>query len=73
MSDSTTTAIAIVGIITGIGSAVALILKNIKHSECCSCCKIDTRTPVSLAPPPHKSINTNTNNKNKNKSIIVEV
>lgn len=51
MSESTTV-IAIVAIITGLGSAIALILKHIKHSECSNCCKIDTRTPTILAPPP---------------------
>jgi hypothetical protein len=51
MSDSTT-AIAIVAVITGIGSAVALVLKHIRHSECFKCCIIDTRTPINLAPPP---------------------
>jgi hypothetical protein len=51
MSDSTT-AIAIVAVIAGIGSAIALILKHIRHSECSKCCIIDTRTPIALAPPP---------------------
>jgi hypothetical protein len=69
MSDSTTTSIAIVAIITGIGSALALILKHIKHSECSKCCIIDTRTPpdtpnIQLTAPPPSPINTHKNDKN---------
>ena len=82
MSDNTTTAIAIVGIITGIGSAIALVLKHIKHSKCSSCCEIDTRTPT-LAPPPtpilfHKQTNNNITTENKkldnnnNTTILIE-
>ena len=41
------TIISIVAVIAGVGSCVALILKNIKHSDCCyKCFSIDTRTPV---------------------------
>ena len=41
------TIISIVAVIAGVGSCVALILKNIKHSDCCyRCFSIDTRTPV---------------------------
>lgn len=72
MSSDSTTAIAIVAVITGIGSAIALILKNIKHSECSKCCVIDTRTPTTLAPPP-SPCSMPKNNENKNVDNIKEV
>jgi hypothetical protein len=72
MSSDSTTAIAIVAVITGIGSAVALILKNIKHSECCKCCVVDTRTPINLAPPPSPII-PHKNNENKTEDNIKEI
>ena len=41
------TILSIVAVVGGVGSCVALILKNIKHSDCCyKCFSIDTRTPV---------------------------
>lgn len=80
MSDSTT-AIAIVAIITGIGSCIGLILKQIKHSECSNCLKIDTRTPITIAPPPtpilhhHNTTtkNISTNNNNNYTTDITEI
>ena len=66
MSDSTT-AIAIVAVITGIGSVITLILKHIRHSECSKCCIIETRTPpdsphIELTPPPPSPVNNHKNN-----------
>jgi len=53
MADNTgATAIALVALSTAVFTGVALILKNIKHSECSKCCKIDTRTPTTRTPPP---------------------
>jgi len=71
MSDSTT-AIAIVAIITGIGSVIALILKHIRHSECFKCCIIDTRTPINLAPPP-SSVNIHSKNNIEDNIKEIEV
>lgn len=73
MSESTTTAIAIVAIITGLGSAIALILKHIKHSECSNCCKIDTRTPTILAPPPSPATIHKKTEENKTEEHIREI
>lgn len=55
-----TTTVAIIAIITSIGSLLVIFGKTIKNSTCCGCLKCETRTPppsiiVTPAPTPHQS------------------
>lgn len=51
---SETLIFSIIALIGGVGACIAVVLKNIKHSECCRCFKLDTRTPPPeiITPPP---------------------
>jgi len=60
MSDPTT--VAIIAIITSLGSLVVIFGKTIKNSTCLGCLKCETRTPPNTpaimatpAPTPHQS------------------
>lgn len=81
MSDNNNLTLSIIAVVSGISAAFVLILKHIKKSECSACCKIQTRTPITLAPPPshilqhntHTTKNISTNNNNNITTTITEI
>ena len=76
MSENSSLAISIVAVISGISAGIVLILKHIKKSECSNCLKIQTRTPITLAPPPSPILNTTnkniSTNDNNNTTITIK-
>ena len=55
-----TTTVAVIAIVTSLGSLLVIFGKTIKNSTCLGCLKCETRTPppsmiVTPAPTPHQS------------------
>jgi hypothetical protein len=72
--------IAIVAIITAVGSLSAIVFKYVRHSECLGgCCEFDTRSPTNTTSPnnvlsnPPSPINQHKNNKNNTDDNIKEI
>jgi hypothetical protein len=74
--------VAIVAVITAVGTLATIVFKYIRHSECLVCFKFDTRTPPESpaiqAPPPtpqthHRTHAKEDENKSEFKLDIIEV